>query len=111
MSPGVPQATPIQEDRAHGRHQHTADRGRRRGGDPSPVLHCSALKGKDMATNLNIEAHGLTKTYATAVQRVDALLAIASLQLAIHLATNGAYGFHTDELYFIVGGQHPALGY
>lgn len=26
------------------------------------------------------------------------LLGIAAVSLAIHLATNGAYGFHTDEL-------------
>lgn len=39
------------------------------------------------------------------------LLVIAAVQLAIHLATNGVYGFHTDELYYIVSGQHPALGY
>ncbi|MGH2458638.1 MAG: ArnT family glycosyltransferase, partial [Chloroflexota bacterium] len=39
------------------------------------------------------------------------LLAIAAASLSIHLATNGAYGFHTDELYYIMCGQHPALGY
>lgn len=64
-----------------------------------------------MATNLISEARGLTKTYATGAQRVDPLLIIAALQCAIHLVTNGAYGFHTDELYYIISGQHPALGY
>ena len=39
------------------------------------------------------------------------LLLIALLNLAIHLATNGTYGFHTDELYYILSGQHPAFGY
>lgn len=39
------------------------------------------------------------------------LLVIAAVKLAIHLATNGLYGFHTDELYYIISGQHPALGY
>jgi 4-amino-4-deoxy-L-arabinose transferase-like glycosyltransferase len=39
------------------------------------------------------------------------LLLIAAVQLTIHLALNGAYGFHTDELYYILSGQHPSLGY
>ncbi len=39
------------------------------------------------------------------------LLAIAAVKLAIHLALNGVYGLHTDELYYILSGQHPALGY
>ena len=45
-------------------------------------------------------------------QRATApLLVVAAVQLAIHLATDGVYGFHTDELYYILSGQHPALGY
>lgn len=36
---------------------------------------------------------------------------IAAAQLALHLALNGRYGLHTDELYYILSGQHPALGY
>ena len=39
------------------------------------------------------------------------LLVVAAVQLTIHLATDGAYGFHTDELYYIAAGQHPAFGY
>jgi hypothetical protein len=31
--------------------------------------------------------------------------------IALHLATNGTLGFHTDELYYLTCGQHPALGY
>jgi 4-amino-4-deoxy-L-arabinose transferase-like glycosyltransferase len=31
--------------------------------------------------------------------------------LALHLATNGTLGFHTDELYYLDCGRHPALGY
>jgi Dolichyl-phosphate-mannose-protein mannosyltransferase len=35
----------------------------------------------------------------------------AAVVLAVHLATNGNLGFHTDELYYIDCGRHPALGY
>jgi len=35
----------------------------------------------------------------------------AAIVVAIHLATNGTLGFHTDELYYLASGRHPALGY
>ncbi len=35
----------------------------------------------------------------------------AMFVLVVHLATNGTLGFHTDELYYIDCGRHPALGY
>lgn len=31
--------------------------------------------------------------------------------IALHLATNGNPGFHTDELYYLDCGRHPAFGY
>jgi Dolichyl-phosphate-mannose-protein mannosyltransferase len=31
--------------------------------------------------------------------------------LALHLATNSTLGFHTDELYYLDCGRHPAFGY
>ncbi|MGH7760492.1 MAG: ArnT family glycosyltransferase [Candidatus Dormibacteraceae bacterium] len=31
--------------------------------------------------------------------------------VALHLATNNTLGFHTDELYYLTCGWHPALGY
>ena len=31
--------------------------------------------------------------------------------IALHLATSGTLGFHTDELYYLTCGLHPALGY
>jgi predicted membrane-bound mannosyltransferase len=39
------------------------------------------------------------------------LVLLAGVKLAIHLATNGVYGFQRDELYYILSGQHPAFGY
>jgi 4-amino-4-deoxy-L-arabinose transferase-like glycosyltransferase len=36
---------------------------------------------------------------------------VAATQLALLLATASRYGYHRDELYFIVAGSHPALGY
>ena len=35
----------------------------------------------------------------------------ASIALALHLVGNAHYGFFRDELYFIICGRHPALGY
>ena len=31
--------------------------------------------------------------------------------VALHLATNNTLGFHTDELYYLESGNHPAFGY
>jgi hypothetical protein len=39
------------------------------------------------------------------------VLLIAGLMVAGLLAVAGSYGFHGDEMYFVVAGQHPAFGY
>jgi hypothetical protein len=39
------------------------------------------------------------------------VLLVAGLMVVGLLAVSGAYGFHGDEMYFIVAGQHPAFGY
>jgi 4-amino-4-deoxy-L-arabinose transferase-like glycosyltransferase len=39
------------------------------------------------------------------------VLLVAGLMVVGLLAVSGAYGFHRDEMYFIVAGRHPAFGY
>ena len=39
------------------------------------------------------------------------VLLVAGLMVIGLLAVAGAYGFHGDEMYFVVAGQHPAFGY
>jgi Dolichyl-phosphate-mannose-protein mannosyltransferase len=40
-----------------------------------------------------------------------AIILVAGLMVAGLLVVSGAYGFHGDEMYFVVAGQHPAFGY
>src|SRR5689334_7297924 len=38
------------------------------------------------------------------------VVAVAAI-VSLHLATSGTLGFHTDELYYLDSGRHPAFGY
>ena len=37
------------------------------------------------------------------------MLAVTGLMFAGLLAVSGAHGFHGDEMYYLVAGQHPAF--
>lgn len=39
------------------------------------------------------------------------LLSVAAAKLAIHLSLASRYGFHRDELYYLISGRHLAWGY
>jgi 4-amino-4-deoxy-L-arabinose transferase-like glycosyltransferase len=39
------------------------------------------------------------------------VLLVAGLMVALLLAVSGAYGFHGDEMYYVMAGLHPAFGY
>ena len=46
-----------------------------------------------------------------AAMPVAAIAALAVAKLTLHLVTNGLYGYHRDELYYLASGNHPAFGY
>jgi hypothetical protein len=39
------------------------------------------------------------------------VVAVSGVMFVGLMAVSGAYGFHGDEMYFVVAGQHPAFGY
>lgn len=40
-----------------------------------------------------------------------AIALLVAAKLGLHLLTNGQYGYHRDELYYLASGNHPAAGY
>ena len=40
-----------------------------------------------------------------------AVIAVAAVMVLVLLLLAPAYGFHGDEMYFVVAGRHPAFGY
>jgi 4-amino-4-deoxy-L-arabinose transferase-like glycosyltransferase len=60
-----------------------------------------------------IDESASTKGARTALSHAvpGAVLVVAAALAGLLLAVAGAYGFHRDEMYFIVAGRHPAFGY
>jgi len=59
------------------------------------------------SAGLNNPSQRNTNRFAQALLYGCAALGV----IALHLATNSTLGFHTDELYYLACGRHPALGY
>ncbi len=58
----------------------------------------------------SVAVHPSNRRFSTfAVPRP--VLAIAGVMFVGLMVVSGAYGFHGDEMYYIVAGQHSALGY
>lgn len=56
-------------------------------------------------------AHAGERGRAAALPVSRGVALVATVQLLALLLTSTRYGFHRDELYFIVAGSHPAFGY
>src|SRR5229473_4179341 len=102
---------------------------RRRGGGPNgrrscgrgqggPLRRHGAARGRDprKVVAVSLPAMSLGSSAPTAQQHSRLTTALlyggaAVGVIALHLATNSTLGFHTDELYYLTCGLHPALGY
>jgi hypothetical protein len=59
---------------------------------------------------LRLDVAGRTRPARRGGDLRPALL-LGLVVVAVHVAVSGRYGYHRDELYYVVGGQHPAAGY
>ena len=61
---------------------------------------------------ISIESPRRATPPATSLQTdLIPLLVIAAADILVHLATNGRYGFHRDELQFLVDARHMDWGF
>ncbi len=63
------------------------------------------------ATKSRAEPAGARAVRAAWARPAGPVLLVVGLMFLGLLAVSGSYGFHGDEMYFVVAGQHPALGY
>jgi Dolichyl-phosphate-mannose-protein mannosyltransferase len=78
------------------------------------MKRASQLSQASSAGTLPARALGLTTLPSRRHFRLRGVLLFGGAALgviALHLATNATLGFHTDELYYLTSGLHPALGY
>ena len=71
-------------------------------------------RGRIINWNKVRRSFGLNAMPARQYPRSTAVVVFAGAAvgiIALHVATNGTLGFHTDELYYLACGRHPALGY
>jgi hypothetical protein len=67
--------------------------------------------GADNRSRTVTTSAGLANHRFPSIDVPGLVLLVAGLMVAGLLAVAGAYGFHGDEMYFVVAGQHPAFGY
>jgi hypothetical protein len=66
---------------------------------------------RQAASSRNADCRGTPAQHHSRHAAVLLYGGVAVSVIALHLATNGTLGFHTDELYYLDCGRHPALGY